>query len=289
MRKIVSCVLCDEYRRSPQSKLSPRLLELLRGYWRAERPVEWLFPGADPNRPISAKAIYLACRNAAQIAGLSKPVPARGLHDNLGDTVERRRQKRGDRRITPGGDLQGNRSRIGQGPAPGALLPEAHAADGYGAARRDDPPRYIRQERPDRGNHGAELAAKYRIVAPRYSKRSAGGRLVRCACRRKGSCSDVHKFVIENCVRRTSTGLKGLRPKQHAGKRRVLRSGRVLECEITSAVLGLVRISLGLPRRGICQKGEDNHACFRRFIDIRDALAGAVDERPSDRVDMAIG
>ena len=48
--------------------------KLLRGYWRAERPGEWLFPGADPNRPISAKAIYLACRNAAQLAGLSKPV-----------------------------------------------------------------------------------------------------------------------------------------------------------------------------------------------------------------------
>src|SRR3954451_13321028 len=57
-----------------QTLLSPRLLELLRGYWRAERPVEWLFPGADPNRPISPKAIYLACRNAAQLAGLSKPV-----------------------------------------------------------------------------------------------------------------------------------------------------------------------------------------------------------------------
>ena len=62
-----------------QTLLSPRLLELLRGYWRAERPVQWLFPGADPNRPISPKAIYLACRNAAQIAGLSKPVHPHSL------------------------------------------------------------------------------------------------------------------------------------------------------------------------------------------------------------------
>ena len=59
--------------------MSPRLLELLRGYWRAERPVEWLFPGADPNRPVSPKAIYLACRNAAQIAGLSKPIHPHSL------------------------------------------------------------------------------------------------------------------------------------------------------------------------------------------------------------------
>src|SRR5437764_10263940 len=57
-----------------QTLLSPRLLQLLRGYWRVERPVEWLFPGADPSRPISAKAIYLACRDAARVAGLSKPV-----------------------------------------------------------------------------------------------------------------------------------------------------------------------------------------------------------------------
>jgi integrase/recombinase XerD len=62
-----------------QTLLSPRLLELLRGYWRAERPVEWLFPGPDPKRPISPKAIYLACRNAVQIAGISKPVHPHSL------------------------------------------------------------------------------------------------------------------------------------------------------------------------------------------------------------------
>ena len=62
-----------------QILLSPKLLELLRGYWRAELPVEWLFPGVDPKRPISPKAIYLACRNAAQIAGLSKPVHPHSL------------------------------------------------------------------------------------------------------------------------------------------------------------------------------------------------------------------
>jgi integrase/recombinase XerD len=62
-----------------QTLLSPRLLELLRGYWRAERPVEWLFPGADASRPVSAKAIYLACCNAAKIAGLTKPVHPHSL------------------------------------------------------------------------------------------------------------------------------------------------------------------------------------------------------------------
>ena len=45
----------------------------------ARLAVEWLFPGADPSRPISAKAIYLACRDAARIAGISKPVHPHSL------------------------------------------------------------------------------------------------------------------------------------------------------------------------------------------------------------------
>ena len=78
-----------------QTLLSPRLLELLRGYWRAERPAEWLFPGADPKRPISAKAIYLACRNAAQIAGLSKPIHPHSLrHYAAPRTMPRRSERR---------------------------------------------------------------------------------------------------------------------------------------------------------------------------------------------------
>jgi len=62
-----------------QTLLSPKLLEMLRGYWRAEHPENWLFPGADPTRPISTKAIFLACRNAARIAGISKPVHPHSL------------------------------------------------------------------------------------------------------------------------------------------------------------------------------------------------------------------
>jgi len=57
-----------------QTLLSPKLLDLLRTYWRAERPKDWLFPGSDPHRPISTKAIFLACRHATQIAGIDKPV-----------------------------------------------------------------------------------------------------------------------------------------------------------------------------------------------------------------------
>ena len=53
--------------------------ELLRCYWRSQRPTDWLFPSADSTRPISAKAVFLACRKAAQRAGISKPIHPHSL------------------------------------------------------------------------------------------------------------------------------------------------------------------------------------------------------------------
>ncbi len=35
--------------------LSPKLLELLRTYWRRIRPQEWLFPGQNPERPLGRR------------------------------------------------------------------------------------------------------------------------------------------------------------------------------------------------------------------------------------------
>ena len=61
-------------RKDRQTLLPAKLLELLRCYWRTQRPTEWLFPGADATRPISPKAIFLACRSAARKAGIAKPV-----------------------------------------------------------------------------------------------------------------------------------------------------------------------------------------------------------------------
>ena len=66
-------------RKDRQTLLPTKLLELLRTYWRTKRPRDWLFPGADPTHPISAKAIFLACRKAAQTAGLAKPVHPHSL------------------------------------------------------------------------------------------------------------------------------------------------------------------------------------------------------------------
>ena len=59
--------------------LPPKLLELLRAYFRWRRPKEWLFSGEKPGRPISCQSIYRACREAAQDAGISKPVHPHSL------------------------------------------------------------------------------------------------------------------------------------------------------------------------------------------------------------------
>jgi integrase/recombinase XerD len=59
--------------------LSAQLLTLLRDYWRAERPKDWLFPGPDPSKPITVRPLQRACREAAGIAGLDKKVTVHTL------------------------------------------------------------------------------------------------------------------------------------------------------------------------------------------------------------------
>ena len=73
-RRQVLWVRQGKGRKDRQTLLPARLLELLRLYWKAERPGDWLFPARDRTRPVSPKAIYLACRDAAQVAGIQKPV-----------------------------------------------------------------------------------------------------------------------------------------------------------------------------------------------------------------------
>jgi len=53
-------------------QLSPKLLELLRIYWRKVRPQEWLFPGQFPHQPLSREAVGQAVTRAAHRAGLTK-------------------------------------------------------------------------------------------------------------------------------------------------------------------------------------------------------------------------
>lgn len=64
--------------------LSPRLLLLLREYWKAVRPNgNWLFPGADTKTHITAGAIQDACKKAWQSSGLTKKVTVRMLRHSF--------------------------------------------------------------------------------------------------------------------------------------------------------------------------------------------------------------
>jgi site-specific recombinase XerD len=50
------------------------LPDLLRSYWKGDRPSHWLFPGADPRRHITARQLERVCRQTAEAAGLNKNV-----------------------------------------------------------------------------------------------------------------------------------------------------------------------------------------------------------------------
>ncbi len=55
--------------------LSPKLLEILRNYWRAARPAgEWIFEGDIAAQPINRSSVELACQKARQRSGIRKPI-----------------------------------------------------------------------------------------------------------------------------------------------------------------------------------------------------------------------
>jgi len=57
--------------------LSPRLLEVLRAYWRWRKPKTYLFPSlyrTNPEQPIDSKTVWYAVRQAARRAGIKKKV-----------------------------------------------------------------------------------------------------------------------------------------------------------------------------------------------------------------------
>lgn len=59
--------------------LSPKLLDILRAYWRKARPRHWLFPGDLPGQPISRAAVEHVCRQAREQAAIAKPVTPHSL------------------------------------------------------------------------------------------------------------------------------------------------------------------------------------------------------------------
>ena len=59
--------------------LSPKLLEILRTWWRVNRSSPWLFPGDRPGHPITTHAVDKACRQAHRRCRIPKPITPHSL------------------------------------------------------------------------------------------------------------------------------------------------------------------------------------------------------------------
>jgi len=59
--------------------LSPKLLEILRAWWRVEKPKDWLFSGDMLGRHITRYAVEQACQRAHRICKISKPITPHSL------------------------------------------------------------------------------------------------------------------------------------------------------------------------------------------------------------------
>ncbi len=69
--------------RDRYAMLSPRLLNILRAYWKRARPHCWLFPGQEPGEHVSRGALQSACRAARRQARLGKHVTAHSLRHSF--------------------------------------------------------------------------------------------------------------------------------------------------------------------------------------------------------------
>src|SRR5580658_3033407 len=63
--------------------LPPKLLDILRDYWKRTHPGEWLFPGRYPGQPISPLTIDRTCREVRLLCGIDKPVAPHSLRHSF--------------------------------------------------------------------------------------------------------------------------------------------------------------------------------------------------------------
>jgi integrase/recombinase XerD len=69
--------------RDRYAMLSPRLLEVLRIWWRAVRSTDWLFPGWRVNAHLTPASLQQACRDAVERAGLRKRITVHSLRHSF--------------------------------------------------------------------------------------------------------------------------------------------------------------------------------------------------------------
>ena len=63
--------------------LSAQMLNLLRRYWKAQRPTDYLFPGVIAGTHLSAGAVQDVCREACRMAGIEKRVTPHTLRHSF--------------------------------------------------------------------------------------------------------------------------------------------------------------------------------------------------------------
>jgi site-specific recombinase XerD len=81
--RMVIRVQAGKGRKDRYVMLSPRLLEILRAYWKAARPRDFLFPGATPDQPLTTGSVRKVCSRACLAAGLGKHVTVHTLRHSF--------------------------------------------------------------------------------------------------------------------------------------------------------------------------------------------------------------
>ena len=82
-RRMVLRVEQGKGRKDRYAMLSPRLLELLRDWYRIAQPQGWLFPGQNPINPMTTRQLTRACHAAAHIAEITKRVTPHTLRHSF--------------------------------------------------------------------------------------------------------------------------------------------------------------------------------------------------------------
>src|SRR5439155_1574857 len=75
--------------------LSPKLLEVLRAWWRVEKPKDWLFPGDMPGQHITKGAVERECQKAHRICKIPKPITPHSLRHAFAGPATRHDRDRG--------------------------------------------------------------------------------------------------------------------------------------------------------------------------------------------------